>query len=92
MGKFCPFLTELSACDTSGFSFLYNNEKTSMDFQQIALCIDIVEICCGNANEMLMSIFLSIFDRVICPVYNSGIIVSHFYVLFMYIYIYVCSE
>ena len=33
MGKFCQFLGELSACDTSLFSFLDDN-NASVDFHQ----------------------------------------------------------
>ena len=51
MGKFNPFLTELSARNRSIFSFLaYNLSKFKWIFTKLGLCIDIVEICFGILN------------------------------------------
>ena len=45
MGKVRQFLTELSAHDTSDFSFLDNNlSKSQWIFTKLYMCIDIVEI------------------------------------------------
>ena len=45
IGKFCQFFTELSACDTSVFSFQVNYlSKSQRIFTQLDVCIDIVEI------------------------------------------------
>ena len=60
MGKFCQFLTELSASHTSIFSFLVNNfSKYQCIFIKLGMCIDIVEICFGVANVQISSIFIS---------------------------------
>ena len=51
MSKFSQFLTELSACDTSIFSFLDDNfSKYQCIFTKLVMCIDIVEICFGIAK------------------------------------------
>ena len=64
MGKFCQFLTELSAHDTSEFLVQDNKfGKCQWIFTKLGMCIDIVEIWFGIANGQI----LSIFDRVICP-------------------------
>ena len=66
MGKFCQFLTELSARDTPIFSFPDDNlSKHQWIFTKLGICIDIVEIWFGIANGQISSIF----DRVIfiCP-------------------------
>ena len=48
MGKFHQYLTELSAHDTSIFSFPVDNlSKNQWSFTKLVLCIDIVEICLG---------------------------------------------
>ena len=66
MGKFQQLLTELSACETSVFSFLDNNfSKYQWTFTRLGMCIDIVDICFGIADGQI----LSIFDRVICLQY-----------------------
>ena len=63
MGKFYQFLTELSACNTSAFSFLDDNfSKYEWIFTKLGVCIDIVETWFGIANRQI----LSIFDRIIC--------------------------
>ena len=63
MGKFCQFLTELSARDTPIFSFPDDNlSKHQWIFTKLGMCIDIVEIWFGIANGQI----LSIFDEVIC--------------------------
>ena len=59
MGKFSQFLMELSARDTSIFSFPDNNLSKSI---KLGMCIDIVEIWFGIANGQISSIF----DGVIC--------------------------
>ena len=64
MGKFCKFLTELSACDTSIFSFPDDNfSKYQWIFTKLVMCIDIVETWFGSTDGQISSIF----DRVICP-------------------------
>ena len=51
MGKFCQVLTELSAPDTSVFSFPDDNfSKCHWIFTKHGMCIDVVEICFGIAN------------------------------------------
>ena len=64
MGKFCQFLTELSARDTPIFSFPDDNlSKHQWIFTKLGMCIDIVEIWFWIANGQISSIF----DGVICP-------------------------
>ena len=64
MGKFCQFLTELSARDMPIFPFPDDNlSKHQWIFTKLGMCIDIVEICFGIANGQISSIF----DGVICP-------------------------
>ena len=64
MGKFCQFLTELSAGDTPILSFLDDNlSKHQWIFNKLGMCIDIVEIWFGIANGQISSFF----DGVICP-------------------------
>ena len=66
MGKFCQFLTELSASDTSLFSYLDDNlSKYQWINTKLGVCIDIVEICFGIANGQISFIF----DKLICPQY-----------------------
>ena len=46
-------------------------------FIKLAMCIDIADICSGNANGQI----LSIFDRVICPGYDSdGVLSFHVFI------------
>ena len=78
MGKFCQFLSELSACHISIFSFPDDNlSKCQWIFIKYGMCIDIVEILCGIAIRQISLIY----DRVICPSYNNdaGIINLGFY-------------
>ena len=64
MGKCRQFLTELSARDTSIFSFPDDNlSKHQGIFTKLGMCIDIVEIWFGIANGQISSIF----DGVMCP-------------------------
>ena len=64
MGKFRQFLTELSACHISMFSFLDDNlSKCQWIFTKLGMCIDIVEIWFEIANGKILSIFY----KVICP-------------------------
>ena len=66
MDKFRHFLTELSACEMSVFSFLDNNfSKHQWIFTKLGMCIDIVDICFQVAKGQIPSFF----DRVICPQY-----------------------
>ena len=45
MGKFCQFLTELSAHDISAFFFRVDNlSKSQLIFTKLGMCFDIVEI------------------------------------------------
>ena len=54
MGKFRQFLTELSARETSVFSFLDGNfSKYQWIFTKLGICIDIVEICFGIASGQI---------------------------------------
>ena len=58
MGKFCQFLTKLSAHHTSVFSFLDDTlSKYKWIFTKLGMCIDIVEICFGIANGQITSLF-----------------------------------
>ena len=58
IGKFCQFLTESSAHNTSIFSFLDDNfTKYQWIFTKLAVCIDIVDICFEIANGRILSIF-----------------------------------
>ena len=58
MGKFRQFLTELSARDTSIFSFQDNNlSKSQRIFTQLDMCIDIMEIWFGIVIRYISSIF-----------------------------------
>ena len=51
MAKFWQCLTELSAHDTSVFSFPDDNlSKYQRIFTKLGMCIDTVEICSGIAN------------------------------------------
>ena len=84
MGKFCQFLTELSAHHTSIFFtelsshymsmfwFLDDNlNKNQWIFTKLGMCTDIMESCLGIGNGHI----LSIFDSVICPP-HVGICIS----------------
>ena len=63
MGKFHQSFTELSAQDTLIFLFLDDNlSKHQWIFTKLDMCIDIVEIWFGIANEQISSKF----DGVIC--------------------------
>ena len=54
MGKFCQFLTELSAATNLFFSFLYDNfSKYQWIFTKLGVYIDIVEICFGIADRQI---------------------------------------
>ena len=58
MGKFVNFLTELSARETSIFSFPDNNlSKYQLIFTKLSVCIDIVENWFGIAHGQTLSIF-----------------------------------
>ena len=58
MDKFCQFLTELSARDTSIFSFPEDNlSRCQWIFTKLGMCIDIVEAWFGVANGQISSIF-----------------------------------
>ena len=58
MGKFRAFLTELSALDTSIFSFLDNNfNKYLWIFTKLGMCIDVLDICFGIANGQFHQFF-----------------------------------
>ena len=73
MGKFHHFLTELSAGDTSGFGFqTITSVNVNVFLTKLPMCIDIIEVCFGNANGQI----LSTFDKVICPGYDSGGVLS----------------
>ena len=60
MGKFWQFLTslQLSACDTSIFSFPDDNfSKYQWIFTKLGMCIDIVENCFENSDGQISSVF-----------------------------------
>ena len=58
MGKFCQFLTELSAHNMSEFSFPDDNfSKCQWIFTNFAVCIDIVKIWFQIADGQISSIF-----------------------------------
>ena len=64
LGKFRQILMELSALDTSIFSFSDDNlNKHQWVFTKLGICIDIVEIWFGIANGQI----LFNFDGGICP-------------------------
>ena len=64
MGKFRQFLADLSAHNTSLFSFPDDNfSKYQWIFTKLAVCIDVVEICFGIDDGQISSMF----DRVACP-------------------------
>ena len=68
MGKFRQFLAELSARDTSVFSFPDDIlGKPQWIFTKLGLNIDIVEIWFGIINGQISSFI----DRFICPLYVS---------------------
>ena len=51
MGKFCQYLTEVSARSTSIFSFREDNlSECQWIFTKLGMCIDIVEIWSWIAN------------------------------------------
>ena len=78
MGKFRPFLIELSARNTSGVYFRDNNlSKSLWIFTKFDMCIYIVELNFGIAHWQISSIF----DRVICLQHDNGGVLS-FHVLF----------
>ena len=57
MGKFCQFLTELSARYTSVFSFQDNDfSKSQWIVTKLDMCIDFVEIWFGIAFGYITSI------------------------------------
>ena len=72
-GQIASFLTELSASNTSIFSFQdINLSKSQWIFTRLYMCIDIVEIWFGIAYGQISSIFV----RVMC-LWRS-IVASHF--------------
>ena len=55
-GNHCPFLTELSACNSSVFYIQDNNlSKSQWIFTNFDSCIDIVEICLGIAHGQIVN-------------------------------------
>ena len=79
-GQIYPFLTELSAPNTSIFYFQDNNlSKSQWIFTKYDMCIDIVEICFGIAYWQISSIFY----RVICPWHDNGGVLSFYVLLFV---------
>ena len=57
MGKFCQFLTKLSACNMSVFSFPDDSfSKYQWIFTKLGVCIDIVETSFGIADVQISSI------------------------------------
>ena len=73
MGKCFQFLTELSACDMSIFSFLDNNlSKSQWIFTKYDMCIDIVEIWFWIAHWQILSIFEQLSARNIIKAGDYG--------------------
>ena len=73
IGKSRDFLTKLSACDTSVFSFQDNNlSKSQCICTKLDMCIDVGEIWFGIANRQISSVF----DRVIWPRHDNGEVLS----------------
>ena len=70
MGKFRQFLTELSARDTSIFSFPDDTlSKLQWIFTKLSMCIDIVEIWFGIANGQISSTFDGYLPKT-CPYFR----------------------
>ena len=68
------FLTELSAHNTFVFYFQDSNlSKSQWIFTKFDVCVNIVKICFGIAHQQISSIF----DRVICPQDNGGVLSFH---------------
>ena len=62
--KFCLFLTEVSARHTSIVSFPGDDlRKYQWIFTELDMCIDMVEICFGNANGHISSILTELSAR-----------------------------
>ena len=79
MGKFCPFLTELSAHNAFIFYFQDNNlSKSQWIFIKFDMYTDNVQICFGITHGQISSIF----DKVICLRHDNGWVLS-FYVLLL---------
>ena len=77
MGKFHPFLTELSTRNTYVLYFQDNNlSEPQWICTKLDMCIDIVEI----ALRLLIAKFCQTFDRAIFPRHDNGGILS-FHVL-----------
>ena len=71
MAEFHPFLTELSAHNTSRIYFQDNNLSNSQwIFTKFDSVHDIVEISFGSAHWLISSIF----DRVVCLQHNSWVL------------------
>ena len=88
MGKFCQFLTELSARDMSIFSFLDNKlSKWQWIFTKLGVWIYILEIWFGIANRQISLTF----DRFICSRHDNGGVSSD-YVSIMYKYMYLSRK
>ena len=63
-GTFRQFLIELSARDTTVFSFLDDNfTKYQWIFTKLGVCIDIVDICFGTAYGSISFIFYRVISR-----------------------------
>ena len=78
MGKFCQFLAELPACESSVFLFLDNNlSKSQWIFTKFDMCIDIVEIWFGIDNGQISTIFS-------CPWHDNGGLLSFHVFIFLY--------
>ena len=64
MGKFRQFLTELSARDTSVFSFPDDRfSKYQWIFTKLCACIDIVETCFGIADGKILKFLTELSAR-----------------------------
>ena len=79
MANFSKYLKELSAHDTSDFSFPGDNlSKYQWIFTKLGLCIDIIVIWLGIANGQIWSIFdeLSARDTSIFSFQDNNLIKS----------------
>ena len=82
MGKFCPFLTELSAHVTSIFYFHDNNlSKSKWIFTKFDMCIYIVEICFWIAHLQISSV-LSARDMIMAGYYRFRLYFLLFFINF----------
>ena len=91
MGKFCHFLTELSARDRSVFSFPDDNfSKCQWMFTKLGVCIHIVNSALGLQKGK----FRQFFDRVICLGHVRIFISGRYFTKYQWIFtkLWVCID